>query len=308
MKTLRLTLRPVTSFGTPLAGDTLFGHLCWAVRERYGELRLSELLDGYTTGRPFLVVSDGFPSGLLPRPTVPQSYAGEDADPAHRKEAKRLQWLRADDAASPLYEWLRQAQRSDISDVGVLTQNTINRITGTTGVGQFAPRQVERTVYRQSALLDVYVAAEESVLDAAVVTQLFEDVGSAGYGRDASTGLGKFAIESVGEPSWAARSARHWLTLAPCAPVPDMLDAARCHYQPVTRFGRHGNIGVRLGFPFKRPLLLMKTGALLAAREPVSWIVHGSGLGGRSAPLSFAIPETVHQGYAPVVPLNAEGL
>ena len=31
-------------FGTPLAGDTLFGQLCWALRESAGEAALKERL------------------------------------------------------------------------------------------------------------------------------------------------------------------------------------------------------------------------------------------------------------------------
>ena len=48
MKALKFTLRPLSAFGTPLAGDTLFGHLCWALALRRGSAGLSTLLDGYT--------------------------------------------------------------------------------------------------------------------------------------------------------------------------------------------------------------------------------------------------------------------
>jgi CRISPR-associated protein Csm4 len=306
MKTLKLTLRPLAHFGTPLAGDTLFGHLCWAVRERQGERHLTDLLDGYTAGHPFLVVSDAFPNGFLPRPTAPEALLGQDVEPAARKVARERRWLPTAEAHLPLGQWITRAQRCDFADSDVLTQNTINRITGTTGAGQFAPRQIERTAYRNGTTLHVYAVFDESGLDVEAVRRLFDDVGAVGYGRDASTGLGKFAVESISEHRWPSQSARHWLTLAPCAPEIEALDTPRCYYHPLTRFGRHGNLGVRLGAPFKRPLLMMKTGALLTARQAVSWVAHGRGLGGRASPLSFVIPDTVHQGYAPVVPLNAE--
>lgn len=306
MNILKLTLRPLTQFGTPLAGDTLFGHLCWALRERDGLSRLNELLGGYTDGRPFLVVSDAFPAGFLPRPTVPEAMLGQDIDPAARKVARRRRWLPAHLANLRLDEWITKAKRRDVADSDVVTQNTINRITGTTGLGQFAPRQVERVAFTSGTKLDVYAVFDEAVLDLDTVRQLFEDVGAVGYGRDASTGVGKFAVEAIDEHRWPLQSARHWLTLAPCAPDNGVLDAALCCYHPLTRFGRHGNFAVRLGEPFKRPLLLMKTGALLTARHEGSWVVHGRGLGGSASPVSFVMPQTVHQGYAPVVPLNAE--
>lgn len=33
---------------TALAADTLFGHVCWAIRHQFGETKLNELLTGYT--------------------------------------------------------------------------------------------------------------------------------------------------------------------------------------------------------------------------------------------------------------------
>lgn len=305
MKTYRFTLRPLTDFGTPLAGDTLFGHLCWAAVERFGTARLSSLLDGYTAGRPFVALSDGFPRGYLPRPTVPDAAIGRKPDPRLRKQTRDRIWLPAADAGLPLADWLDEAEVSDLTKAEVVTQNTIHRLTGTTGELQFAPRQVDRIAFAADARLDVYAVLDEHKLSVGELRQLVEDIGTMGYGRDASTGLGKFAIEGMDEVRWARATSAHWLTLAPCAPDPAALDAARCYYLPVTRFGRHGNLGVRLGKPFKRPLLLLKTGALLTSPARVQWLVHGRGLGGRHEPLSEVIPETVHQGYAPVVPLNA---
>jgi CRISPR-associated protein Csm4 len=308
MKAYRFTLRPLTAFGTPLAGDTLFGHLCWAVLERFRRTRLESLLDGYTDGRPFAALSDAFPQRCLPRPAVPDAVIGWKPDPKQRKQMRKRVWLPAADSDLPLSDWLGKAQGVNVAEskTAVVTQNTIHRLTGTTGELQFAPRQVERIAFAADARLDVYAVLDEDRLTAEELRQLVEDIGTMGYGRDASTGLGKFAIEGIVESRWSRATSAHWLTLAPCAPDPAALDPARCYYQPVTRFGRHGNLGVRHGKPFKRPLLLLKTGALLTSPTPVEWLVHGRGLGGRQEPLSDVIPETVHQGYAPVMPLSVE--
>jgi CRISPR-associated protein Csm4 len=308
MNTLRFTLQPLAPFATPLAGDTLFGHLCWALREAHGDRGLAERLAGYTAGRPFLVVSDGFPAGLLPRPTAPDFILGLNTEPGQRKQARTHRWLPAEHAGEPLVRWMARVTDSKAAKPFVLTQNTINRYTGTTGKDQFAPRQVDRTFFAEGARLDVYAVFDETRLSAAELQDLLARIGLHGYGRDATTGLGKFAIDGVAEQVWPDQDQlrRHWLTLAPCAPDPEMLLADHCYYLPLTRFGRHGNLAATLAAPFKRPLMMMATGALLTAREPVRWAVHGRGLGGSAAPLSATIPETVHQGYAPVVPLRLE--
>jgi CRISPR-associated protein Csm4 len=179
-------------------------------------------------------------------------------------------------------------------------------MTGTTGTGPFAPRQVERLAFRGDARLDVYAAVDEDRLDAATLEQALADVGTMGYGRDASTGLGKFAVESIAEHRWRAAPTGYWLALAPCAPPGQGLDVAACRYLPVTRFGRHGSVAARSATPFKRPVLLAATGAMLVTVDASQRAVIGSGLGGEAAPVSRAMPATVHQGYAPVVPLNME--
>jgi CRISPR-associated protein Csm4 len=305
---VRFRLAPRTALGTPLVGDTLFGHLCWALRERYGEPELDRMLDGYCAGRPGLVVSDAFPADSLPRPTVPDAPLGIRPDPAHRKAARTAVWLPSAGAGRALVDWLRDAQAADLHRTGVVTQNTINRYTGTTGTGQFAPRQAGVLTYAQGAELDLYVVVDTTRVSADRVQELLCDVGAAGYGRDATTGLGKFDVIARVAHTWPITQSRTWLTLAPCAPDTMLLDAEHCFYAPVTRFGRHGSIAARTGQPFKRPILAMRTGALLRTRSVIAagWL--GRGIGGRDKPLSSLIPATVHQGYAPVVPIDDRGM
>jgi CRISPR-associated protein Csm4 len=305
MKTFKITVQPLTPFGTPLVGDTLFGHVCWAIREREGEGVLVELLKDYTAGRPVLVLSDGFPEGLIPRPTAPDFVLGLTIEASQRKRIRTHRWIPASGVGQPVQRLMEQLTESHIVKTSVITQNTINRLTGTTGTDQFAPRQVDRTFFSGRQRLDLYAVVDEARMSVEVLKSLLEDIGMHGYGRDATTGLGKFTI-SFSDHSWPTESASYWVTLAACAPDPTVLDPRGCYYLPVTRFGRHGNIAVTLGNPFKSPVLLASTGALLKSSEPGHWIFHGRGLGSRNSPISAVLPNTVHQGYAPVVPLAKE--
>jgi CRISPR-associated protein Csm4 len=107
------------------------------------------------------------------------------------------------------------------------------------------------------------------------------------------------SVERVDLPSQPAADA--WLTLAPSAPQGGGFDANRSFYQTFTRFGRHGDLGVHLpGGPFKAPVLLAQTGAVLVPPTFAPRLFVGRGLGGDGS-LSKAIDGTVHQGYAPVV-------
>ena len=88
MTTVRLTLQPASAFGTPLLGEILFGQMCWAFVRLYGEERLADLLEGYVDGRPFAVLSDAFPSGHVPLPTLP-NYLWQDPASADMKYLKK---------------------------------------------------------------------------------------------------------------------------------------------------------------------------------------------------------------------------
>lgn len=310
----RATIALHAPLGTPLAGDTLFGHLCWALRELAGENALVQALKDYTQGSPWLVVSDGFPAGYLPRPTLPQFFEPE-RDAKARKAAKQKRWLPIERSAEPMRQWLADALLTDAEafaqapHASSRLHNTLNRLTGTTGSGEFAPYAQACTFYTTGQRIDLYLVIDAERSDAAQARQLLETVGALGFGRDASTGLGKFTVEAMnpchlpGPPQANA----YW-TLAPCAPWGQGLDGERSYWKVQTRFGRHGNACALSGTPFKTPMLLATTGAVFTpAGAFTPRIFIGRGLGGEGQ-LSKAQPATVHQGYAPVIPALLEAL
>lgn len=311
MQTYRLTLQPLTAFGTPLAGDTLFGQLCWTLRHQLGNDALNALLADYTQGQPFAVVSDALPHGHIPLPSLPssawQAEAGND-----RKVLKKKRWLPLSKLREKLPNWQQLAQAD--STLGAAKEcaqphNTINRQTGTTGTGMFAPYTMAQSWIKPGTLLDVVVALDATRLSAAQLQAAFTHIGQHGFGRDASIGLGKFEVEGNADPiTWDQPdegNANAWLTLAPCAPQGLGFCPVRSHWLSVTRFGRHGDVAVQSGTPFKRPVLLAKTASVFWPEQmDASRTFIGQGLGGAAAPVSLTMPETVQQGYAPVVPIH----
>ena len=305
----RATLRLATPLGTPLAGDTLFGHVCWALRDAKGDSELTRCLEGYTQGRPWFVVSDGFPAGYLPKPTLPQHFEPY-ADVTERKAAKRRRWVAARLAGAELGALLGgavddAAAYGDAPFLTVQPHNTLNRLTGTTGEGQFAPYAMPQTFHRAGQLIDVYFAADESRVSPDDMGRLLAVIGTVGFGRDASAGLGKFAVEGVDAIAFAPPPApnAYW-TLAPCAPQGLGFDELQSYWRGLTRFGRHGSATALAGNPFKTPVLLSATGAVFATGGEFRLRTFiGQGIGGEGR-LSKAQPATVHHGYAPVLPIK----
>ena len=309
MDMITLRIRPLSPFGTPPFGDTLFGQLCWVIRHQSGEARLRELLDGYLANRPFAVVADALPTGYLPRPALPLSRFEQPAD-ADRKRLKQRNWIPHSALRQPLRSWLNVA-RSDREVTGhpdfslreswPQPHNSINRLTGTTGEGGFAPYTMMQIGFAPGLTLDIHVVFDPARLSAVELQALFESMGATGFGRDASIGLGKFAVvDHIPTTLTGPANANAYLTLAPCAPQGCGFLPHASRYQPFTRFGRHGDTAVQSGQPFKTPILLAAAGAVLKPSRYAKTHYVGQGLGGDGR-LSRAIPGTVHQGYAPVI-------
>jgi CRISPR-associated protein Csm4 len=307
----RATLALATPLGTPLSGDTLFGQFCWTLREMQGEAELTRRLDGYTQGEPWLVVSDGFPAGHLPKPTLPQRFEPQP-DPAARKAAKKKRWIPAVRAGEALSVLLASAVDSTAAygkapQSTVQPHNTLNRLTGTTGEAPFAPYSMAQTFHAPGQRIDIYLVIDETRVSTGECGRLLVAIGASGFGRDASIGLGKFSVEAIAPASFAApANANAWWTLAPCAPQGQGFDGAGSYWRVLTRFGRHGNAHALAGNPFKTPVLMASTGAVFAPeKEFAPRLFVGQGLGGEGK-LSKSEPATVHQGYAPVLTLALE--
>ena len=312
MQSVCVTFKPLSAFATALKGDTLFGQLCWAIRNRFGEQRLCECLGGYNQNQPFIVVSDAFPKGYLPLPKLP-SFFYESEETLDRKALKKRNWLPLTELAKPVAEWqsvavdaktINAGDASSLSEKHPQPHNTINRQTNTTGDNGFAPYAVEQEWYAPALEWTLYFLLDTTKISIEECKQCLDDIGRFGYGKDASIGMGKFEIIEFLEQALPAQpTSNACLTLAPSAPQAQGFDAENSYYQLFTRFGRHGDIAVhQAGKPFKNPIMLAQTAAVFSTQPPASGFI-GQGIGGNGE-LSKTISETVHQGYAPVIAIQ----
>ncbi len=181
--------------------------------------------------------------------------------------------------------------------------NSINRLTGTTTGDGFAPYSIEQHWFHPQLQWHCYILIDEQRIDLESIHQCLEDIGLIGYGRDASIGMGKFTLTDCQPFQFIEQNkANACLTLAPCAPQRQGYDVDKSFYQIFTRFGRHGDRAVQQGKPFKNPVLLTHAGAIFSvSSNERNWL--GQGIGGHGE-LSKIIPETVQQGYSPVIAVH----
>lgn len=326
MQWYRLTIKPTSAFSSPLVANTLFGQFCWAFLLREGEHALEALLQDYKT-KPSIIFSDAFPSGCIPKPSLPSKFIFEQkVESQQRKILKKAEWLELSDFTKPLKEWgllaislekiavkvqqetnkLANTAQSNVTFSKEFQQshNTISRTLGSTSTGQFAPYSDVRTWYNEDVALDIYVLLNNSNIDINQVSQCIEDIGNQGFGANASTGSGRFVLLALSEIEHLSQeNSNAYLTLAACCPQGCAVDSNNSYYKPKVHFGRHGGAAVFNGSPFKAPVLLADTGSVFQTLENDRIDFLGQGVGGDSR-LSKNIKASVFQGWAPVIGLN----
>lgn len=307
MNLYQINIRPFGSFYSSIKGDMLFGMFCWAVVENLGEERLKKCLEGYTQNRPFIVFSDAFPCGYLPKPTLPFTYyqkEQKDRSEAvrNRKDFKRKNWLAADKIGMPTNQMSEMFQEIPYIAKSLYTAVHLDPVSQHTSGGQYSAYTTEQLSYTKD--LTLYVLINEQRISPSEVQTLLQYIGQSGYGKKASAGNGKFELlDDLKAVEFSDVSSPSYLTLAPCVPQQQTFDANKSFYHIFVRFGKHGNMAARFGCPFKKPVMTADTGAVftfLPEHKADKPKFIGTGISN----ISQTEPATVFQGYAPVIPLN----
>ena len=208
MNLYRVQLQLRSGLGTPLASETLWGHVAWGYRYRHGEQALSDWLARYDNGETPLVISDPLPTGFVPRPQLPP-----EPKPAMRpsteqanlsKRLGKVQWISHDGwmncahdlSPATVQHAILQEKAPPEPVTEAVAHAGINRLTGGTAAeGGGLLYSTEQTYYLDNGrVFDVWAASPES-LD--TVREWFEDGVIGGYGRDGATGQGHFVINDV---------------------------------------------------------------------------------------------------------------
>lgn len=329
MKICCITIEPRSSFGTPLKGDTLFGHFCWqaAYDATLLTVPFETAIKAYGE-RPFAIFSTAVPllgnGGLaLKRPDAPLdklfALAGLQREAAigQRKALKKKKWLFCDrpgvmeNLATCRYgddQELLVAAGLDGSDFATETlqsHNSINRLTGSTGEG-FAPYAQPAITYQPGLKLALLVGYDPEMMTMEGLLAGVRNIGLSGFGRDASTGMGRFQVVTHSDCDLAAYGSKNPNALYTLAPsVPETVRYQDMLFTPFTRFGKHGDCLAISGKPFKNPIIMADEGALFFPLD-LAQALQRPYLGTAVSGLSKIQESTIAQGYALTIPVRLE--
>jgi CRISPR-associated protein Csm4 len=301
---LRLTLRSVTT--SAWQADTFFGHLCWALVRREGEEALRAFLSLYDQGQPPLVLSNGFPGDLLPRPILPPLPSNSALPIADRIRQARMNKDAAQVGYLSLEEFnrVRQGERTTPKPKAgmqhrVTMKNQISRLTGTTGEeGQLYPQEESYASPddRGQSRVTFYLRITPEFLG--LFRALVEQVVEEGYGKRKTVGYGEIADWKL-EPFEGFEQiieADGFVSLSNFVPARD--DPRDGYWQMLVKYGKLGEELATSDNPFKRPLVMLAAGSCFHHAPVRPWygrLVHK---------ISPAHPKVVQYGLAFALPIR----
>jgi CRISPR-associated protein Csm4 len=269
MRTYRVDIAVPSGFITAWQSDTIFGHLCWAA-ERHGNFAnfkgAAGLIELFRAGDIPFVISDGFPAGLLPAPITLKgrflSEASENLDSssyALMKKAKKREYLTlAQFQAFQRGETPSLENESNGFVRATTLHNKISRFTNTTGdSGSLFERD---EIFAPGGKVQIYAKVHEGFEDD--LRLLFELMAHSGFGAKKSSGKGACSVESFELCNDFESSSKPAGFVMLSHYVPAHGDPAEGAYKTMVKYGKLGEDKTFNGNPFKKPLMMLKPGAV----------------------------------------------
>lgn len=256
MRIYQIKLSTYSGVITPFQVDTIFGHLCWTLAHLEGNQSLQRFLKPFKGGDPPFIISDGFPADLLPKPLSAEFNID---DPQERKEIRGIEYVSLDD-----FNCLRKSEKCKLRPIDELViartttpHNAINRLTYTALAEGGVYSLEEISIPNVSIYLKV---VSEEWKDK--VVDLLKKLSKSGYGAKKSIGKGQFSVDSVEEFTKFGdlKNANGFVTLSNFCPKEQ--DPNEGFYRIFVKYGKLGEEFTFSGNPFKRPLVMIKSGSV----------------------------------------------
>lgn len=303
MELYRVKLLLKSPVGTPLKGDTIWGHVVWGIAHHEGSAAVESFLEQEKGSEPVFVVSSAFPEGLVPKPVMPEKAFVKMLDRDDYAKIKKLKKQRF--VNSPFIghdsNFAQGASLEDPFRLESRLHNNIDRSSlsvmegGLFSKTLFWPKRGKHDTAQ--SLFNLYIASSYPAIRVAeLLGWAFEN----GFGADSSTGMG--VIEIVGEVetvSYTMHDGDRCMALGPFivdgnTGIEDLL---------ADIYIRRGKIGGSLSTelsPYKKTVLLYDEGA--------TFIHHGSArtIGGMITNV-HSDSRICQSGFAPIIPVPKEG-
>lgn len=271
MDLYKITIKPRTSFCSPLQSDTFFGAFCWSYLYRYGEDALQELIEHYKKGYPDIVFSNAFPSGHLPIPLGMNWMKGRQDRPSSKQERyqayienkkkEHLLNISLDDFNRIINGTAEISFDDKDNELKVtLWRNMVNRASDTVGdiEGEGSLFETEETYSIQAYDVYIYSKFKKNVLDC-TLREMFRS----GIGAQRSVGKGTFDVlggVEIFDGFHIPEKPNAFVALSNF--IPRKGDPTNGCYKAFVKYPKVSYISSDDDSPFKRPLIFLEAGSV----------------------------------------------
>ncbi len=283
MNLIKVKITPLSSFVTFPKGDTLFGHFAY-----YSFLKGEKIFENYIEEKPKIIFSDILPDKYLYKPTLPLSSFG--VSESDKKDFKKKCWIKIEDLQNGK---LSKAKELSFYKKELRVRNALDRISYRTGGDGFDPFSLEEITFTYQPV--IYIMYDKPFTEDEILKRL-NHIGKVGFGKKGSIGKGHFLAEIDGDfKGFDEVEAQYYLTLSPTIlhKSKDIIEDA--YYNTFNRFGKYHSSST----PFKKPLLMADSGAVVKLKEKREFI------GG--AIENGIEKQSLVQGYSILVPFKFDG-
>ncbi len=284
MKLLKLIIEPKSSFLSYPKGDMIFGHFAYHLF-----LEKNEILKDYLSEKPKIIFSDFLPDDYITKPTLPLEFF--DISDSDKKEFRKKLWIHITKLQSGN---LKECESLEFLTTKTVVRNSINRNTfSTDDSGVFAPYGLEELNFKRK--ISLYVLYDESGFSKEYIETMLSKIGRYGFGKKSSIGKGQFEVKiDKNFTNFKDIKTSYYLTLSPSLLNNKDDNIKKAYYDVYNKFGKFSNSNT----PFKKPLLMAQSGAVLKLDSKKEYI--GKAIDNGYENVSFA------QGYSIVIPFKFE--
>ena len=317
MKTYKVVFQLKSSIRTPFHSDTIFGHICWAIRYLKGETYLREWLDNFEES-PTLI-SNALPLGKFPKPILPMPEVNEKeltllqnvflTKKVNKQNLVDETWLfnnmnnlSAKKLSGYFIKKITKENEKPVSTSMAVTRNSYDRLTGRV-LARNGLFEQEEIFYWNDANKgpSFYFLIQSDSLDQSLLSEILEFIGFSGFGADKSVGKGQIEIISIESYQLnRCQSPNAFVSLSNFIPKsPNELNG---YYKPLTKFGKLGGDWATGYLPFKKPVVMLQAGAVIKVHSYNEKMMFGK----LQRNIHGTNPEIVHYGYAFPIPIHLE--
>jgi len=289
MATLKkLTLQLKSGLLSELHSDTVMGHFCWRMLDKFGETKLKEFIELYNKKEtPVFTISNGLleKGGELffPRPLIyvknvvanekEKSKKEKIIDFIKNKDMKSINQLTTNQFNLAINGKIKELYESILNDkierpkfeTDLRVSVEIDRRSLRAKEGQLFSAYPKFLNSRDTRVVFLIKVSNQEIFDYFQCRDVLKDVFEIGFGKKKSSGYGQFEVvgditeyNGIEEPV----NTNAFICLGNYLPSASDNISSECYYDFIVKYGRLGEEKSLSENPFKKPLLMFTPGSI----------------------------------------------